>query len=353
MSERPLVSERPLLVDLRSDTLTKPSQGMLEAMMSAPVGDDVYGEDPTVGALEQRAAELLGQEAALFCTTGSLANLLGIWLHVPPGGEVLCDSLAHIARAEMGAHGALHGVTMRTWTSDRGKLVADDVLAMLAIDCGPYLVETAAVEVEDTSNFGGGTVQNFDEVSRLSAELARLGIARHLDGARLANAAAATGRPLAEYGRIFDTVTLCLSKGLGAPIGTVLAGTAGDMVRARVQRKRLGGGWRQAGILAAAGLWALEHNLPRIAEDHVAARSFADAVAERMPSAVDPGSVETNVVLVDAAHARDTAAECERRGVRLSVLGPRTLRAVTHLDVTAEECASAGATVGEVLTQAL
>lgn len=341
----------PPVIDLRSDTLTQPSSGMLEAMMSAPVGDDVYGEDPTVGALEQRAAELLGHEAALFCTTGSLANLLGIWLHVPPGGEVLCDALAHIARAEMGAHGALHGVTMRTWTSQQGRLVADDVLAMLAIDCGPYLVETAAVEVEDTSNFGGGTVQDFGEVSRLSGELARLGIARHLDGARLANAAAATGRTLAEYGRLFDTVSLCLSKGLGAPIGTVLAGSSADMARARVQRKRLGGGWRQAGILAAAGLWALEHNMPRIADDHAAARAFADAVAERAPSAVDPGSVETNVALLEAPDAREIAAECERRGVRLSVLGPHTLRAVTHLDVSGTQCRDAGAIVGGVLAQ--
>ena len=347
------VIERSALIDLRSDTLTRPSAGMLDAMMSAPVGDDVYGEDPTVAALERHSAELLGQEAALFCSTGSLANLLGIWLHVPPGGEVLCDALAHIARAEMGAHGALHGVTMRTWTSDRGKLVADDVLDMLAIDCGPYLVETAAVEVEDTSNFGGGTVQDFGEVARLSDELSRLGIARHLDGARLANAAAATGRSLEEYGGLFDTVSLCLSKGLGAPIGTVLAGSAEDMARARVQRKRLGGGWRQAGILAAGGLWALEHNLPRIADDHDGARAFAKAVAQHAPMTVDPESVETNVALLHASNARDIAAECERRGVRLSVLGPRTLRAVTHLDVGMAECVSAGETVGEVLAQAL
>ena len=321
--------------------------------MSAPVGDDVYGEDPTVAELEQRAAEVFGHEAALFCATGSLANLLGIWLHVPPGGEVLCDSLAHIARAEMGAHGALHGVTMRTWTSARGKLVADDVLAMLALDCGPYLVETSAVEVEDTSNFGGGTVQDFEEVRRLSLELERHGIARHLDGARLANAAAATGRSLRDYGQLFDTATLCLSKGLGAPVGTVLVGSAADMARARVQRKRLGGGWRQAGILAAAGLWALEHNLPRTAEDHATAQSFARAVADAVPSAVDPAAVETNVVLLEAADARAAAALCEHRGVRLSVLGPRQLRAVTHLDVTAQQCVEAGAVVGDVLSQAL
>ncbi|MEO7587306.1 MAG: threonine aldolase family protein [Arachnia sp.] len=341
------------MIDLRSDTLTRPSAGMLAAMVAAPVGDDVYGEDPTVAELEHRAAELLGQESALFCATGSLANLLGIWLHVPPGGEVLCDSLAHIARAEMGAHGALHGVTMRTWTSARGKLVADDVLRMLALDCGPYLVETSAVEVEDTSNFSGGAVQDFDEVQRLSAELGRLGIARHLDGARLANASAATGRSLDEYGRLFDTVTLCLSKGLGAPIGTVLAGSAADMARARVQRKRLGGGWRQAGLLAAAGLWALEHNLPRIGEDHDAAVAFSRKVAQRAPSAVVVDLVETNVVLLEVDDARAAAAQCEAAGVRLSVLGPRQLRAVTYLDVTLQQCGEAGAVVGGVLAQAL
>lgn len=318
--------------------------------MTAPVGDDVYGEDPTVGALETRMAEMFGHEAALFCATGSLANLLGIWLHVPRGSEVLCDSLAHIARAELGAHSALHGVAMRTWTSTRGKLLADDVLAMLAVDCAPYLVETAAVEVEDTSNFGGGTVQDFAEVARLSGELGELGIARHLDGARLANAAAATGRGLAEYGQLFDTVSFCLSKGLGAPIGTVLIGSAADMARARVQRKRLGGGWRQAGILAAAGVWALEHNLPRIGDDHTAARAFADAVASLAPVAVDVSTVETNVVLLDVEDARTAVAECERRGVRLSMLGPRTLRAVTHLDVTQEDCVTAGAIVGEVVS---
>lgn len=341
------------MIDLRSDTLTRPSSGMLDAMMSAAVGDDVYGEDPTVAELERRAAQLVGHESGLFCATGSLANLLGIWLHVHPGQEVLCDSLAHIARAEMGAHAALHGVTMRTWTSSRGRVVADDVLAMLAIDCGPYLVETAAVALEDTSNFGGGTVQDFDEMRRLSDELGRLGIARHLDGARLANAAAATGRGLHEYGALFDTVSLCLSKGLGAPIGTVLVGSSADMARARVQRKRLGGGWRQAGILAAAGLWALEHNMPRTEQDHASARTFADAVAQRVPSAVDPASVETNIILLGAGDARAAAAECERQGVRLSVLGPHQLRAVTHLDVSARQCADAGATVGDVLAQAL
>lgn len=337
------------MIDLRSDTVTRPSPAMLAAMAAAPVGDDVYAEDPTVAALEAATAALLGHEAGLFCPTGSMANLLGIWLHTPVGTEVLCDSIAHIARAEMGAHGALHGVTMRTWTSDRGRLRAEAVRAMLALDCGPYLVETACVAVEDSSNFGGGTVQDLGELTTLSAILRGSGVAAHLDGARLVNAAAVTGSALSDYGRLFDTVSLCLSKGLGAPIGTVLVGGAEDMARARIQRKRLGGGWRQAGGLAAAGLFALEHHLPRTAEDHLSARHFADCVAARAPEAVDLASVETNIVLLRAPGARAVAATCEERGVRLSVLGPDTLRAVTHLDAPAGACGRAGRVVGEVL----
>ncbi|MFD0866917.1 threonine aldolase family protein, partial [Tessaracoccus lubricantis] len=233
------------MTDLRSDTVTRPSADMLAAMAGARVGDDVYGEDPTVALLEQRVAELFGKEDALFCATGSLANQLGVWLHTPPGTEVLCDAQAHIARAEMGGHAANAGVTMRTWQSVRGRLVADDALALVAVDCGPYLVETACLEVEDTHNFGGGTVQDFDELRKLSEGARALGVATHLDGARLANAAAVTGRSFDEYGALFDTVSLCLSKGLGAPVGSVLVGTAEQMARARVQRKRLGAGWRQ------------------------------------------------------------------------------------------------------------
>lgn len=334
------------MIDLRSDTVTRPSAGMLAAMTQAPVGDDVYGEDPTVGALEARVAELFGKEDALFCVTGSLANQLGIWLHTPPGREVLCDAQAHIARAEMGAHGALAGVTMRTWGSDRGRLVAADALAMAAVDCGPYLVETACIEVEDTHNFGGGTVQAFDELAKLSEGARALGIATHLDGARLANAAAVTGRSFAEYGALFDTVSLCLSKGLGAPVGSVLVGTGEQMARARVQRKRLGAGWRQAGVLAAAALYALEHNLGRIADDHRAARALAEAINAVAPGVVDLDAVSTNIVLIRASDAPGVAARLKGQGVLVSVLGPTALRAVTHLDVTVEECAEAGRLIG-------
>lgn len=335
------------MIDLRSDTVTRPSAGMLAAMAEAPVGDDVYGEDPTVGALEARVAELFGKQDALFCATGSLANQLGIWLHTPPGTEVLCDAQAHIARAEMGAHGALAGVTMRTWGSERGRLVADDALAMAAVDCGPYLVETACLEVEDTHNFGGGTVQDFDELAKLSEGARSLGLATHLDGARLANAAAVTGRGFAEYGALFDTVSLCLSKGLGAPVGSVLVGSAEHMQRARVQRKRMGAGWRQAGVLAAAGLYALEHNLARIADDHRAARALAESISAVVPGVVEEPS--TNIVLIPTPDAPGVAARLRDEGVLISVLGPKALRAVTHLDVTADDCAEAGRLIGQFL----
>lgn len=335
------------MIDLRSDTVTRPGDGMLAAMSGAPVGDDVYGEDPSVAALEEQVASLLGKEAALFCATGSLSNLLGVWLHTPPGREVLCDAYAHVARAEMGAHGALHGVTMRTWPSVSGRLVAATALEMVAVDCGPYLVETACVAVEDTHNFGGGTVQDFDELTRLSGGARDLGVRTHLDGARLANAVAVTGRPMSHYGALFDTVSLCLSKGLGAPVGSVLAGTADDIARARVQRKRLGAGWRQAGSLAAAGSYALANNLDRIADDHASARALADAINAALPGAVE--APETNIVLIPTAGAPAVAAALKERGVLVSVLGPGALRAVTHLDVTVAQCDQAGALIAAAL----
>ncbi len=341
------------MIDLRSDTLTRPTEAMRAAMAAAPVGDDVYDEDPSIHALEERAAALLGHEAGLFCATGSLTNVLGVWLHVAPGTEVLCDVNAHVARAEMGAHGALTGVTMRTWPSRRGRLDVAEVAAIVSPDAGPYLVSTACVAVENTHNFGGGTVQPFDQL-QATADLCRdLGVAFHLDGARLANAAVATGIPLETYGRLFDTVSLCLSKGLGAPVGSVLVGSAADVARARVHRKRLGGGWRQAGILAAAGLHALEHHVERLADDHAAARALAEAVAARAPRAVDPADVETNIVALDtgAVAATEVVALAAAEGVRVGTVGTRTVRAVTHLDVTLDDARTAGEVLGKVLAR--
>jgi threonine aldolase len=339
------------LIDLRSDTVTRPTDAMRAAMAAAPVGDDVYGEDPSVLELERRTAELLGHEAGLFCATGSLANLLGVRMLVEPGQEVLCDVGAHIARAEMGAHAAVHGLTMRTWPSDHGRLEVDRVAEILSPSAGPYQVSTAAVAVENTHNFGGGVIQPLEQLEATAALCRAHGVGFHLDGARLWNAHVATGVPLATYGRLFDTVSVCFSKGLGAPVGSVLVGSAANVARARVQRKRLGAGWRQAGMLAAGALYALEHQLDRLADDHAAARMLAEAVAEHVPAAVDLDALETNIVVLDTGKhpAAPLAAAAAEQGVLVSALGPHMLRAVTHLDVTADACAEAGRVLGKLL----
>ncbi len=339
------------MIDLRSDTVTKPTEQMREAMLTAPVGDDVYAEDPTVNELEQRVAALLGHEAGLFCVSGSMCNMIGVRLLVEPGQEVICDVQAHIARAEMGAHAALQGVTMRTFPSDRGKVALDEVAKIISPSAGPYLVSTAAVAVENTHNFGGGTIQPFEELIAVGELCREHAIGYHLDGARLWNAHIATGVALESYGRMFDTASVCFSKGLGAPVGSVLVSTTENIARARVIRKRLGGGWRQAGVLAAACLYALDHHVQRLADDHSAARVFAGAVANHVPAAVDPYTVETNVVVIDTGvvAAAPIAAAAAERGVQLSALGPFMLRAVTHIDVTADDCESAGQLVGKLL----
>jgi len=336
------------MIDLRSDTVTRPTPGMRAAMLAAEVGDDVYGEDPTVAALERRTAELLGHEAGLFCASGSLCNLLGVALLVPPGMELLCDSAAHVARAEMGSHAALHGVSVRTWQAEAGIATTDAVARMLQPDAGPFLVSTAAVALESTHNFGGGTIQPLTHLREVAALCRESGVKLHLDGARLWNAHVATGVPLREVAHLFDTVTVCFSKGLGAPVGSVLVANEERIARARVLRKRLGGGWRQAGILAAGALYALEHHVERLAEDHAAARAFAAAVAAHAPAAV--GDVATNIVVLDAP-AGTVVAGAAAEGVAVSALGPRTVRAVTHLDVTHEECVQAGDVVGRLLTR--
>ncbi len=339
------------MIDLRSDTLTRPTPGMLAAMASAAVGDDVYAEDPTVNALQERVAGMLGQEAGLFCTTGSLANLLGVWCLARPGQEVVCDARAHIARAEMGAHAALHGLTMRTWDSPDGVTDAATVAGLITPDAGPYLVSTAAVALENTHNFGGGTVQPYDHLVEVSQLCRDAGVGLHLDGARLWNAHAATGVDLADYGKLFDTVTVCFSKGLGAPVGSMLVSSAENITRARVQRKRLGSGWRQAGVLAAAAGYALDHHLSRLGEDHTAAAVFAAEVAALAPDAVSPARVATNIVVLDTGPrpATEVAARAADAGVKVSALGRHMVRAVTHQEVSLRDAAEAGQVVGSLL----
>jgi threonine aldolase len=314
-------------VDLRSDTVTRPTPGMRAVMADAVVGDDVYGEDPTTTELERRVAGLLGYEAGLFVPSGSLGNQLGLRLLVRPGQELVCDSLAHVARAELGAAAVFSGITFRTWRATRGVLDVEDVRGLISPDAGPYLVSTAAVEVENTHNFGGGTVQPAKQVAAVQ-ELARAhGLGLHLDGARLWNAHVATGSPLDEIAAGFDTVSVCLSKGLGAPVGSVLVSSAERIAEARVWRKRYGAGMRQVGILAAGGLYAIERNVDRLAEDHVRARRLAQALD------ADPTAVETNIVVLDVADAAAIAGAAAQEGVLTSALGPRFLRLVTHLDI--------------------
>ena len=316
-----------MIVDLRSDTVTRPTPPMRAAMAAAEVGDDVYGEDPTVAALEERVAGLLGHEAGLFVPSGSLGNQLGVRLLVAPGQELVCDSMAHVARAELGAAAVFAGVTFRTWQAHRGLLDVAEVRGLIAPDAGPYLVSTAAIEVENTHNFGGGTVQPAEQVAAVQQLARQHGLRLHLDGARLWNAHIATGASLAELAAGFDTVSVCLSKGLGAPVGSVLVSTAERIAQARVWRKRYGAGMRQVGILAAAGLYALDHHVSRLADDHERARRLAAALG------ADPANVHTNIVVLDVPDAAAVAVRAAEHGVLVSALGPRFLRLVTHLDI--------------------
>jgi threonine aldolase len=329
------------VIDLRSDTVTRPTEPMRAAMARADVGDDVYGEDPTVRALEDRVAAMFGHEAALFTVSGSLANLLAVRSVVPVGAEVLCEAQAHIARAELGAHAALNGTGMRTWTGPGIDLAA--VERMIAPDLGPFMVRTAALSVENTHNFGGGVVLPIEDLRALRLLAGRSGLAVHLDGARVWNAHVATGTPLIEYGGVADVLMVSLSKGLGAPVGSLLVGSGGAIAEAREWRKRLGGGWRQAGMLAAAGLYALDHHVERLDDDHRHARVLAEAAG------VDPGAVATNMVLVETPDAAAVVEGLRAEGVLAGAVGPRTVRLVTHLDVDDADTERACDVLGKVL----
>jgi threonine aldolase len=332
-----------MTIDLRSDTLTKPTPGMRKAMAEAEVGDDVYSEDPTVSELQERVAALFGKEAALFTPTGSMANVLALAALVGPGQEVICESRAHILRAELGAHGAFTGITSRTWAHPRGQLDLAAIEDMYAPDMGPFFVRTTAISVENTHNFAGGAVLPLAELKALRAWADSVGCGVHMDGARIWNAHVATGTPLEEYGAITDSLAVCLSKGLGAPIGSLMVGSADQIDEARVRRKRMGGGMRQVGVLAAAGLYALDHNLERMAEDHANARLIADACG------VDAAEVETNIVVVDVASAPEVVTAAAEQGVRVGAVGPRRVRLLTHLDITREDAEQAARVLSGLL----
>jgi threonine aldolase len=322
-------------VDLRSDTLTRPTPGMRRVMAEAEVGDDVYREDPTVNALEERVADLLGHEAALFVPSGTMGNQIGLRLVCEPGQEVLGDADAHILTYEMGAAAALFGLSSRTVVSgnggggfgDAGRLSADQLIAQVRPKGDWHLTATAAIAVENTHNRGGGLVQPLDELQRLFAWSRGAGVNVHLDGARVFNASVASGVALSTYGRLADTASVCLSKGLGAPVGSVLVASAERIAAGRLWRKRLGGGMRQVGVLAAAMHYALDHHVERLADDHENAKLLAERLG------VDPATVETNMVIVDDVPAPAVAEAAKAQGVLVGQVSDRRIRLVTHLDV--------------------
>jgi threonine aldolase len=318
-----------MLVDLRSDTITQPTAGMRAAMMAAPLGDDVLGDDPTVRRLEERAAELLGKEAAMYVPSGTMGNLIAIAIATRPGDEVLLHYDAHPFHYEGAGAAAFAGVQLHTLPGDRGAIEPGALLGAIRPD-DPHAPRSALLCVEDTHNRGGGAIQPLENTDRLLQIARDHGLLAHLDGARLWNAVVGSGVPVQRRVQGFDTVTFCLSKGLGAPVGSVLCGPRDAIHEARRARKRLGGGMRQAGILAAAGLYALDHHVERLAEDHARAKEAADGLRARGFAVRAP---DTNIVLVDVPGAPAFVRRLEERGVRCFDTGPERLRLVFHLDV--------------------
>lgn len=324
------------MIDLRSDTVTKPNLEMREAISKAEVGDDVYHDDHTMNEFELKVAKLFGKESGVFTPTGSLSNQLGIRTLVSAGEELITETNSHIVRAELGAAAAFSGITTRTWPGRRGLLVADDVIAIAKPDSGPYLVSTTAIAVENTHNFGGGSIQSQTEIKKLSDYAKLNGISMHLDGARIWNAHIATGTSLIELAKEFETVSVCFSKGLGAPIGSMLLTSKERADTARIWRKRYGAGMRQVGILAAAAEYAINNNLSKLHDDHVRAKKIAEACAQVAPDSVNPNEVETNIVALDLSNHKISASELNNKlkaeGILASALGPKFLRLVTHLN---------------------
>jgi len=341
-------------IDLRSDTVTRPSAAMREAMARAEVGDDVYGEDPSVNRLEARVAEMMGKEAALYVPSGTMSNQLAVKVHTSPGDEVILERGAHIAKNEVGAPAVLSGVQLQLLDGDRGALPLDRVEAFLREET-LHTPRTRLVCVENTHNGAGGAIYPLAALADLSRLARGRGVALHLDGARLMNAVVASGNPVRAYADLADTVSLCISKGLGAPVGSVLSGSAALVARARRYRKMWGGGMRQAGILAAACLYALDHNVERLAEDHAKAKRFARALARCPGVTLDERGVETNIVIFDVRDAA-TAATLEERlraeRVLISPVARASFRAVFHLDVSAEAADAAAAAFERVLGSA-
>jgi threonine aldolase len=339
----------PKVIDLRSDTVTKPTPAMRRAMAQADVGDDVFGEDPTVNRLQERAAELFGREAALFVPSGTMGNQIAIKVHTQPGDEVILEEASHIFNSEMAMMAAFSGVIPRPIPSERGWLRWEQIESAIRPNVY-YYAQTRLICLENTHNFKGGSVYPLEWAREIIEKAHERGLKVHLDGARIFNAAVATGRSVKELTEGFDSVMFCLSKGLGAPVGSMLVGSAEFIKEARRVRKMLGGGMRQVGILAAAGLYALEHHIERLAEDHENAQILAQALREIPEVRLDP--VETNIIIFELTKtpAEKLITELKKRNILALAIGPRRVRLVTHLDVSRADVLRAACALQEILS---
>lgn len=339
-------------IDLRSDTVTKPTSGMIAAMASAEVGDDVYREDPTVNRLEERVASMLGKEAALFVPSGSMSNQLAIKSHTQPGDELICEEFCHIYNWEAGSPAILSGVTSRTVRAEFG-IIELEQLQDKVRPINDHMVRTRLVCLENTHNRGGGRIFPLDKVQTISRWARSQGLIMHLDGARLWNAIVATGVPAIEWGKHFDSISVCFSKGLGAPIGSALAGPSEFITRARRFRKVFGGAMRQAGVIAAAAIYALDHHIERLSEDHQNAQVIAQAISDVPGLRLDPPDVHTNLIWFEVepelGSAKDVVAKLKSRGILVGNGDGRVLRCCTHLDVSAADAERAAEIIRKTL----
>jgi threonine aldolase len=348
------------VIDLRSDTVTRPTPGMREAMMAAELGDDVLGDDPTVKRLEAKFADHVGKAAACFVPTGTMGNQVAIRSLTEPGDEIVGHEDSHIVHYETGAPAAISGCMVRMLRGARGQFTAEDVRAAIRPD-NVHCPVTKLVVIENTQNRGGGSIWPLERLDAICGLARERGLRTHLDGARLWNASVAMGVPMSRLARDFDTVTCCFSKALGAPLGSILAGSEEVIKRARRFRKMCGGAMRQSGIVAAAAIYAMDHHVERLAEDHAGAKALAATIAAIPGLSLEPEQarvgVETNIVYFDlgGAVAMDAAGLCERlraRGVLMLPTGPRRVRAVTHLDLTRAQCERAAAEVASAVRAA-
>jgi threonine aldolase len=341
------------LIDLRSDTVTRPTPGMRAAMAQAEVGDDVFGDDPTVNLLEERVADLLGKEAAIYVPSGTMSNQIALHVQMLPGDELLCDLNCHIYQYEGGGPAILSGVTCRTLDGDFGILDLSQLEDQIRNPDDPHLVKTRMVALENTHNRGGGRIYPIEKIEAISQWARQHGLLMHLDGARLWNAIVATGIAARDWAKHFDTVSVCFSKGLGAPVGSALAGPKAVIAKARRTRKLFGGGMRQAGIIAAACLYAMDHHIERLADDHRNAQIIAQAVADTPGLSLEPAEVDTNLIWIriDPAtgNARDITIRLKEAGILVHAAGAQKIRACTHLDVSKAQAERAAETLRKVV----